>query len=148
MLLGVLVVATACSVPSAEDLAVSPSIADANLTLTKGPLEAHADGSMIVVLTLGPSASDASDVTIQPFSLVRQLDGSVLTQLATYGVTQKRVGVGVTEKIEHKIDSAVAAGAAAAICAAGPVKVVGSIEDGARHRVTSMESAVFTVVCK
>lgn len=142
------VLLAACSVPSAEDLSVSPTIEDANLTLTKGPLESHADGSMIVVLKLGPSASDASDVTIQAFSLVRQLDGSVLTKLGTYGATQKRIGVGVTEKIEHKIDSTVTAADSMAICSAGPVKIVGSILDGARNRVTTMESAAFTVVCK
>lgn len=144
-----------CTAPSAEDLTVDASIADANLTVKAAPggLATTSLGSFLLVLKLGQLASSTTDVGWQAgFALQRASDRKVLVGRlpAMSSVQSTSVGIGSTVKVAFALDETATLGDAAtkdAICTAGPVVISGLVTDSAQGKSVPVESAAFTPSC-
>ncbi len=148
-----------CSAEGAVSL--TGSLGNVSVVVEEQLLVSTASGGFDVYLELGERASDATDVSFSAFSLVRADTGALVCSCASIGVvaskaTPIRIQPGDSTTIRFEIgDQAQPGGSVApmeldkddfaSICGAGPVKIVGTMQDSANgQRSTSLASTAFT----
>jgi hypothetical protein len=149
LILGSLVVCSACGVPKADNLTVAATIEAPAVTLAGGALGSAVSGTFTLSLVLGDLASSGSQVTVQSFAVVDPSTQAPLVQVELDATATRSiyVDVGTTQLQVYnwKNASPLTPAQVKTLCAAKQVAYAGAVLDGTQNKTTPAQSDPFTV---